>query len=485
MKQPQFGKASLVLAVFCVASALASSAQTFTPLVDFALTNGQTPDSNLIQGVDGTFYGTTGSGGTNCVPQGCGTLYKITPRGFLTTVLSFCQTLDCGDGSGPGGAFVLDKNGDFYGTTGAGGTNNAGTVYRIYVGGVVPILVSLYSFTGTTDGGSPQGLMEANDGNFYGVTFQGGSGDHGTVFKISHAGRLWTLYNFCAQGGNNCPDGSFPSAGLMQASDGNLYGTTLQGGGNKCGTVFRISTAGAFSTLHDFNRADGCGPVAVLIQGNDGNIYGTTNRGGSHGLGTIFKISLAGKFTSLYSFCSESNCADGQEPAAGLIQGTDGNFYGTTSHGGVTGKVFKTGTMYQITPAGTLTTLHNFDGTDGFQPEWLLQGTDGSFYGITSNGGSIVVCGEGCGTIYNLAMGLSPFVEVRPAIGKVGDQVTIIGNGLAGTESVSFHGESALFTVVSDTEILAVVPKGATTGSVQVTTPSGAQTSNFAFRVIP
>ena len=191
----------------------------------------------------------------------------------------------------------------------------------------------------------------------------------------------------------------------MQASDGNLYGTTLQGGGNKCGTVFRISTGGAFTTLHNFNRADGCGPEAVLIQGSDGSIYGTTNRGGSRGLGTIFKINLASKFSRLYSFCSESNCADGREPVAGLIQGTDGNFYGTTSRGGVSGTVFKSGTMYQITPGGTLTTLHNFNGSDGLQADWLLQGTDGSFYGIVE----WRVCGEGCGTIYNLAAGLSPF----------------------------------------------------------------------------
>jgi uncharacterized repeat protein (TIGR03803 family) len=183
----------------------------------------------------------------------------------------------------------------------------------------------------------PNGLLQATDGNFYGTTEVGGAHNQGTVFKITPAGALTTLYNFCSA--SACADGQQPLAGLIQANDGNFYGTTSKGGtfNYNYGTVFQITPAGALTTLHSLNGTDGFQPSGALIQASDGNLYGTTSWGGAYGLsynGTIFKITPTGTFTTLYNFCSQVNCADGRWPLAALIQGSDGNFYGTTTAGG-------------------------------------------------------------------------------------------------------------------------------------------------------
>jgi uncharacterized repeat protein (TIGR03803 family) len=177
----------------------------------------------------------------------------------------------------------------------------------------------------------------------------------------------------------------------------------------------------------------------------------------------------------LYTFCPETGCADGQVPNAGLIQATDGNFYGTTLSGGTLGA----GTIFKITSTGTLTTLHSFTGTDGEEPyAGLIQGTNGEFYGTTSGGGA-----HGYGVVFRLSAGLGPFVETRPTSGKVGAAVTILGTDLTGATSVTFNGQAATFTVVSSSEITTNVPTGATTGEVEVKTPGRTFTSNVEFRV--
>jgi uncharacterized repeat protein (TIGR03803 family) len=219
------------------------------------------------------------------------------------------------------------------------------------------------------------------------------------AMQPTQAQTFTTLYSFCAQ--PNCTDGAVPS-GVVQATDGNLYGTTSGGGANGTaglGTVFRLTVAGALTTLHSFDYYDGFNPQAALIQGTDGNLYGTTAEGGTGsactltgaGCGTIFRITPTGTLTSLYSFCNEANCADGRWPYAGLLQATDGNFYGTTYLGGAN----DAGTVFQITPAGTLTTLYSFcsqtNCADGSGP-WaaLIQATDGNLYGVTGGGGVTV-----------------------------------------------------------------------------------------------
>ena len=217
--------------------------------------------------------------------------------------------------------------------------------------------------------------MQAADGNFYGTTVEGGPHGAGTVFKITAAGKLTTLYSFCSQA--NCPDGDQVYAGPVQGRDGNFYGTTWAGGDPNCyggcGTIFKITPTGTLTTLYRFCTQTGCPDgafvAAGLVQATDGSFYGTTAGGGGlSGNGTVFKITAAGKLTTLYSFCSQANCADGGDPVGGLVQATDGNFYGTTEVGannscnGSAG----CGTIFQITPAGTPTTLHSFDGTDGW-----------------------------------------------------------------------------------------------------------------------
>jgi uncharacterized repeat protein (TIGR03803 family) len=190
-----------------------------------------------------------------------------------------------------------------------------------------------------------------------------------------------------------------------------------------------------------------------------------------------------GVLTTLYSFCSNFSCTDGADPAGGLVQGTDGNFYGTTSEGGTNGSGTLGGTIFMITPQGNLTTLYNFcsqancaDGTDPEGPP--VQGTDGNFYGTTS-GGNI-----GSGTLYKLATGLSPFVRFLPAAGKTGAEVGILGNSLTTATSVTFGGVSAKFSVISATLIIAHVPTGAKTGKIQVTLSSGTLLSNMPFYVL-
>ena len=252
-----------------------------------------------------------------------------------------------------------------------------------------PALTSLYSFTGGADGGLPgAGLVQGSDSNFYGTTSGGGTSGNGTVFRISPSGSLTNLWEFT--GGS---DGASPYAGLVQGSDGNFYGTTYGGGANGNGTVFRITPSGTLTTLWSFTYdSDGELPSA-LVQGSDGNFYGTTYDGGANGNGTVFRITPSGTLTTLWSFTGGS---DGAYPYAGLVQGSDGNFYGTTSAGGTN----NAGTVFQINSAGGLTTLYSFSGgADGESP-WagLIQGSDGSFYSTTYEGGSY-----GYGTVFKLS----------------------------------------------------------------------------------
>jgi uncharacterized repeat protein (TIGR03803 family) len=210
-----------------------------------------------------------------------------------------------------------------------------------------------------------------------------------------------------------------------------------------------------------------------LVQATDGDLYGTTTYGGANGFGTVFKITPTGTLTTLHSFDN----TDGAEPWAALVQGSDGNFYGTTETGGPGGW----GTIFQITPAGTLTTLHDFQGTDGFSPVGgLVQHTDGNFYGAASSGGA-----HNHGTAYKLSLGLAPFVRTVPAFAKVGASVAVLGTDLTSPISVTFNGTPAAIAAVSPSAVIATVPAGATTGMVQVTTPSGTLSSNTAFQVLP
>jgi len=469
--------------LLCAGAESASPAQTFKTFVEFDGTNGALPFSvSLVQGIDGNFYGTTSGGGANFPGANtAGVVFRIAPSGSLTTLYSFCAKSECTDGANPYAGLVLSSNGNFYGTTDGGGTSGQGTVFEVNeTGGLSP----LYSFDNTGDGIGPFApLIQGINGNLYGTT-SGGNIASGTVFEISAEGALTTIYNFCSQPG--CTDGGNPNAGLIQGSDGEFYGSTPFGGSDRCrvvgcGTLFRITSEGKLTTLHRFDKADGNEPRGDLLQGFDGTLYGETISGGAYNHGTIFSLSPQGLFMTLYDFCAQSHCTDGASPNGGLVQGTDGNFYGTTQAGGAR----NLGTIFEITSEGTLTTLHSFDKADGAGPVGgLLQATNGIFYGTTELGGN-AVCPEGCGTIFSLDTGLGPFVAFVRNPAKTGQVFGILGQGFTETISVSLNGIPASFTVVSDTFIRATVPVGATTGFVTVVTPSGTLTSNVPFHVIP
>ncbi len=415
-------RAGCFVVLLVLVGLLAASVQAdvvFTSLYSFTGTNdGANPEAGLVQGSDGYFYGTTYSGGTN----NYGTIFKISTNGALTSLYSFALY----DGTCPEAGLVQGSDGYFYGTTYGGGTNNNpnliatnnyGTVFKISTSGA---LTSLYSFGSThdtyhvLDGFNPSApLVQGSDGYFYGTTYSGGTNNLGTVFKISTSGALTSLYSF-----TGFYDGARPAAGLVQGSDGYLYGTCEYGGEstgvylpNGAGTVFKISTNGTITILYefpitgDYYAPAGANPQAALVQGSDGYFYGTTYLGGysSHtGNGTVFKISTNSIFVKLYDSFST-----GARSAAGLVQGSDGNFYGTTYVGGTHGD----GTVFKFGTNGALATLYSFSGTnDGANPRAaLVQGSDGSFYGTTQNAGT-----NNLGTVFRLTV-VPPQLAIVPA----------------------------------------------------------------------
>jgi uncharacterized repeat protein (TIGR03803 family) len=372
-------------------------------------------DAEMFQGSDGSFYGTTSSGGSN----GTGMVFKLDPSGSFSVIHSFDEIY----GVNPYSGLIQSKDGNFYGTTNSGGIYSNGTIFKLDLAGNLSFI---HSFDGSSnDGGWPYaGLIQGSDGSFYGTTFQGGSNASGTVFKLDPDGNFSVLHSFDENTGTlphaglvEGSDGSFygtayyggsygngtvfkldpssndvtvlhefdginganPNAGLIQASDGNFYGTTVSGGSNAAGTVFKIDPSGNFTVLHSFDGNDGSGPYAGLIQGSDGSFYGTTI-GGGIGFGTVFKLDMTGNINVLYSF----DGADGNGPNAGVIEANDGSFYGTTTNGGSS----NLGTIFKLDPDGNFSVLHSFDGNTGRLPyAGLIQASDGSFYGTTFLGG--------------------------------------------------------------------------------------------------
>ena len=409
---------------------------------------------------------------------------------------NFCsRDSSCTDGSQPQGNLLLGANDNFYGLTVSGGAYAVGTIFEITTGGILTTLYNFCALRNCADGEVPTQLVRGIDGNFYGTTSSGGLYTYGTFFKITPTGTLTTLSHFQSTA-------TYPSAGLMQASDGNFYGTN-SGIVGDYGEIIKLTPAGKVTTVHAFcskgyTCPDGADPFGTLLQAADGNLYSTTAFGGTTNFGTIFKISAGGTLTTLHNFCPQSNCIAGGNTITGLLQATDGNFYGVTAYGGTGTNVHcngNCGTIFRITRAGSLTVLHDFCSqggtscTDGYNPlipsPALTQAKNGLIYGTTVQGGDNTLCfSAGCGTVFSLSLGLNPFIEAVPTFGETGSTVSLLGNSLTGTSTVTFNGTTATFTVVSDTNIQAQVPAGATTGTIAVTTPSGTLSSNAPFHIV-
>jgi uncharacterized repeat protein (TIGR03803 family) len=420
-----------------------------TTLVSFTGTTGSFigsyPRAALTLGADGNFYGTTATGGAS----GFGTIFKVTPAGALTTLVQFTGTTGAYPGSTPIGALTQAADGTLFGTTSLGGVNNLGTAFKVTTTATFTSLAAFSGTTGTTLGSSPKGALTLMpDGNFYGTTQSGGLNSSGTIFLITPTGALTTLVNFTGTTGTAL--GTTPQGALAVGADGALYGTTNSGGQNGSGSIFKVTTGGLFTTLVNVTAAPNIGrlievpggtltgatlggggangfgtlfttpltgapgllatlaPVsgttalnarAGLLRGSDGNYYGTTSAGGAINSGSVFKVTPAGAYTTMISFTGTSGTNPGSSPLAALIQGGDGNYYGTTSSGGSS----SSGSIFSMTPAGLQTALVNFTGTTGSflgsTPQApLTLGTDGNYYGTTSTGGS----GGGFGTVFKM-----------------------------------------------------------------------------------
>ena len=293
MKSSIFKTLRVTLIVLCASTAIISPAQTkLTTLFSFNGNNGADPHYvNLVQGADGSLYGTTYvSTGTG------GTVFKITTGGTLTTLHTFCsEGGQCLDGAEPNAGLLLNENGDFFGTTLNGGASNNGTVFEISPLGT---LTTLHSFD-MTDGAQPQvALIQAHNAIIYGTTTEGGTGAVGTIFQIDTADVFTSLHSF------NGADGDYPNSRLLQGANGNFYGTTYEGGGGS-GSIYEITPSGAFTTLHSFDAAEADGNTGGLIQASNGNFYGTAFGGGGNSGGTVFEMTPAGQVTVIYNFCSK------------------------------------------------------------------------------------------------------------------------------------------------------------------------------------
>jgi uncharacterized repeat protein (TIGR03803 family) len=408
---------SLIYISLTFLSALAASAQTFTQSTLYSFGNfagGGFPLASLTQASDGDFYGTVGS-------PSIATIFKLTPDGAYTPLNVSLGTSDYLPG------VLQGSDGNFYGVTSGGPTSGPtlapGIVFEFTRSGQ---LITLYTFTGGSDGSTPLGgLVEGKDGSLYGSTAYAGkitspcpSDGCGTIFKISTSGTFSTLYTFT--GGD---DEGRPGGTLLQGSDGNFYGVAggdlADGIGN--GTVFKITPAGVLTTLYKFSgNADGAGPSSGLVEGSDGNFYGTTSTGATNESGTIFKITPAGTLTTLHSFCSSADCADGSDTLASLFLASDGNFYGTGYEGGNTSlcNLEGCGTLFQLTPSGAFSLLYTFAGGDdgGWPYGSLLQANDGNFYGAAEIGGT-----NNIGAIYKLTASpaLAAPVQLSPGSASV------------------------------------------------------------------
>ncbi len=486
-----FGLA-LACAALIFSPGVRAQAQTVTNVVNFNGENGHLPQGQtIIQATNGRFYGTTVAGGA----YGKGNVYELTPGGKASNFYSFCSLANCADGEYPSTSPILGSDGNLYGVTYSGGndtgaTSGSGTVYKLTLSGK---LTTLYAFCPTTpcvDGQYPNGIIQASDGNLYGTTLNGGNDYNGsgagTIFEITASGEFKSLHVFCSLA--KCDDGGYPDFPPIEGMDGQLYGIAASGGTDGGGGVFyELTSSGSYQPLVEFCAIfSGNCPTGTepttVVQDASGNFYGTTRYGGSKSYGTIFKVTPQ----NVYSVLQDFDFAQAN-PFEGLTLANDGNLYLSTP-GVVTN--YDAGTILEVTPEAVAKQIYAFGncvpGSYGgtVYDSWspLFQATNGKLYGSTLYGCAPRDEGE-YGTIFAVSNNLSPLVETVPVRGSAGTRVIILGNHLTGSRSVEFNGVKAAFTVESDSYIKATVPAGATTGLVSVVTPSGTLNSNPQFVV--
>ena len=456
-------KTALALAIMLVLTVLATGsaqAQTYAESVLYSFAgppNGALPSASVLD-AKGNLYGTTFYGGDSVcdAPYGCGTVFKLDTAGKEAVLYSFTAT--GGDGANPWAGLVPDAKGNLYGTTAGGGDlacnapDGCGTVFKLDATGKETVL---YGFTGSPDGAVPfAGLVLDAQGNLYGTTKDGGAYGSGTVFELNTTGKESVLYSFTGTGG----DGAEPMAGLVQDAQGNLYGTTEDGGAYGFGTVFELNTTGKETVLYSFcsalNCADGIVPWAGLVRDAQGNLYGTARFGGDlacgatgDGCGTVFKLDTTGNETVLHTFTGTGG--DGAHPFVGLVLDAQGNLYGTTFDGGDLscddgGSQSGCGIVFKLETTGTETVLYSFTATggDGAYPlSGLVLDAKGNLYGGTAGGGDLActtgTIGKGttlpgCGTVFKLT----------PA------KVTKTTTTLTSAPNPSTYGEAVNFTAV-------------------------------------
>lgn len=388
----------VVLFVLSLTATLYAPAQTFTVTVlhnFYGETDGRNPFGGLVRDAAGNLYGTTLLGGeSGCGNErSCGTVFKVSKSGKETVLHRFTGN---GDGGNPPTGLVRDSMGNLYGTAWVGGAFDFGVVYELSSSGAFTVL---HSFSGgTSDGCFPYGgLLIDKTGNLYGTTNECGGFGEGLVYELSSARQYTILHNFA--GGPS--DGAYPNISTLSMDGvGNLYGTTVEGGTLNIGVVYELtSSSGALTVLHSFAYApgDGSNPDGTLAMDRDGNLYGTTVYGGKSDNGIVYKVSSDGTYTVLHNFAGGSK--DGATPYGGLILDANGRLYGDTTTGGT----YDSGTVFKITVGGVLNILHDFAGShypsDGANPMGgvILDG-EGNLYGTADDGGKYR-----CGTVWELA----------------------------------------------------------------------------------
>jgi uncharacterized repeat protein (TIGR03803 family) len=460
-----------------------------------ACADGSFPYGGATLGFDGNFHGTTHNGGSSFA----GTVFKVTSSGKLTTQWSFDNL---NDDSVPYYPLLQGQDGNFYGVSVGEYNGQYGAFFKVNASGTLTTLADFSS----TNGALPSLPTQGTDGNFYGTTELGGSKNLGVIYKATPSGTITVLHNFTGYPG----DGSLPVGQLVQANDGNFYGVTFEGGLHNQGSVFKISAKGTYTLLYSFfygsGNFDGALPLAGLTLGDDGNLYGTTQQGGKNlNTGTIYQITTAGVETILYNFCSQTSCVDGFGPQTPVVQHTNGKFYGNTTGNSLGGSVFyslddglapfvslvnwknKVGKSIGILGQGfTGATQVSFNGvsatfkvvSDTYLTATVPSGTTAGFVTVTTSTGTL--------KSNRKFLVVPALLSFTPTSGTVGTSVTLTGTSFTGASRVTFGGvRTTSFTVDSDTQITATVPTGAKTGKIQVTTSGGTATSATSFTVTP